>query len=137
MQTTALTTETVLDVPSLPYDVEETVDLTVELHPTIQVPAINLADLSSPATPVPISLYEPALLLVYREIASHRESTGAPPLVVVLNPLTRLEVVLATGEWDSIQDPADGIVIALISRLGLRPDEVVCVEAPQAARAVS
>ncbi len=113
-----------------PYDVEETVDLTVELHPTIQVPSVPPTGASNPRTPVPAGLYGPALELVYRQIASCRDLTGDGPVVIVLNPITALEVILTTHDWDAVQDPASGRAIPLLTRPGIRPDEVVCIEAP-------
>lgn len=89
------------------------------LEETVQVTAF----VSNPETPTPVS-ENAALLRVLGELALYRQEHGVAPGGALLNPLTALEVVLATHNWQHIFDPTDLSAIALFAVPGLPADAV-------------
>src|SRR5579863_9158737 len=88
----------------------------VSLDETVQVAAITGGD---PQTPLPVSADDTALLRILRDLAQYRQEHNAAPAMILVNPLTALEIVLATHNWNHIFDPTDMRTILLECLPGL------------------
>ncbi len=112
-----------------PVALQPSVDITLEETVQHAYPAIEAAE-TAPETPLPDSPHDEAAYWLLGELAGHRHQHGAAPVLILLNPLTLLEIALATRNWDALVDPADGLPVPLVPVLGLGPREAHCVDVP-------